>query len=402
MVFVLKCKFAHIADCHLGSWSAHPKLREFSIRAFEKAIDICIKENIDFIIIAGDLFDNSIPAIDVLKRSFSKIRECVEHGIRIYAIAGSHDYSPSGKTMLSVLESAGLIKDIGFDGLKIKTAVDNGVFLAGIVGKRMSLEKNLFDELNSKIIEPKIADGSKFKIFVFHSALDEYKPPYLKEMKSIPFSMLPKGFDYYAAGHVHLTFADKNRHVFYPGELFPTSFDELEKYNPVFFIVNVEDGVMNVEQKSVKLFDVVLIEDDVTGKSIINIENEIIERIESLKMNGNLLLLKVGGVLDGRVSDIDFDKIYRKASEKGAIIIKKSVHVTTKDLEEINIKSFDNIEELEHELVKEHSDKIKTGFDSERVTFELMNILKEEKKEGETNADFESKILDNVKKVLEL
>ena len=85
-------KFAHMADCHLGSWSNHPDLKDYSIIAFERAIDQCIDEGVDFIIIAGDLFDTSIPPIDVLRRCAAKLRQLKERNIGVYVISGSHDY----------------------------------------------------------------------------------------------------------------------------------------------------------------------------------------------------------------------------------------------------------------------------------------------------------------------
>jgi len=60
-------KFAHITDCHLGSWR-NPKLRELNLQAFEKSISISIKEQVDFILITGDFFDVNIPSFHQLKK----------------------------------------------------------------------------------------------------------------------------------------------------------------------------------------------------------------------------------------------------------------------------------------------------------------------------------------------
>ena len=46
-----------------------------------------------------------------------------------------------------------------------------------------------------------------------------------------PLSLLPKNFDYYAGGHVHIvdsTKIDGYGLIAYPGPLFPNSFSELE------------------------------------------------------------------------------------------------------------------------------------------------------------------------------
>jgi len=61
-------RFAHLADCHIGSWR-DPKLREVSTKAFIKAIDLSIEKNVDFIIIAGDLFNTSLPSVERLKET---------------------------------------------------------------------------------------------------------------------------------------------------------------------------------------------------------------------------------------------------------------------------------------------------------------------------------------------
>ncbi|MCK4522256.1 MAG: metallophosphoesterase, partial [Nanoarchaeota archaeon] len=98
-------KFAHLADCHIGSWR-DPKLRDVNTKAFIKAVDICIEKNVDFILISGDLFNTSLPAIDNLKQAVIKLKELKDKNISVYIIAGSHDFSPSGKTILDVLEHA--------------------------------------------------------------------------------------------------------------------------------------------------------------------------------------------------------------------------------------------------------------------------------------------------------
>ncbi|HLD86479.1 MAG TPA: metallophosphoesterase, partial [Candidatus Nanoarchaeia archaeon] len=100
-------RFAHMADCHIGSWR-DPKLKDISTHAFVRAIDLCIKKQVDFIIIAGDLFNTSFPRLDNLKIVVQKFKQLKDLGIGVYIVPGSHDYSPSGRTMLDVLEEAGL------------------------------------------------------------------------------------------------------------------------------------------------------------------------------------------------------------------------------------------------------------------------------------------------------
>ncbi|HEA46477.1 MAG TPA: DNA repair exonuclease, partial [Candidatus Pacearchaeota archaeon] len=104
-------RFAHIADAHLGGWKQQP-LQDLNLESFKMAIDVCIKENVEFVLIAGDLFDSAFPPIDILKETFAEFRRLKESKIPCFLIAGSHDYSVSGKTFLDVLEKAGFCKNV--------------------------------------------------------------------------------------------------------------------------------------------------------------------------------------------------------------------------------------------------------------------------------------------------
>ena len=66
----------------------------------------------NFVLIAGDLFDTAYPPIETLKRTFMEFRKLKEARIPCFIIAGSHDYSVSGKTFLDVLEKAGFCKNV--------------------------------------------------------------------------------------------------------------------------------------------------------------------------------------------------------------------------------------------------------------------------------------------------
>jgi len=59
-------KFAHLGDCHLGSWR-QPELQELNFLSFQNAIDKAIKARVEFVLIAGDLFDSAYPHRNIEK-----------------------------------------------------------------------------------------------------------------------------------------------------------------------------------------------------------------------------------------------------------------------------------------------------------------------------------------------
>ena len=165
-----------MADCHIGSWR-DPRLRDASTKAFLKTVEICIEKQVDFVLIAGDLFNTALPGIDALKLVVTELKKLKDNNIPVYTIPGSHDFSPSGKTIIDVLENAGLLINVMKGKIideKLKldfTADKTGAKITGIFGKKGMLEKSHYKSLLKKELEQE----KGFKIFMFHTALSEFK-----------------------------------------------------------------------------------------------------------------------------------------------------------------------------------------------------------------------------------
>lgn len=444
-------KFAHLADCHIGAWR-DPKLRAVSNKAFEIAIDRCIEEKVDFVLIAGDLFNTSLPSIDSLKIAATKFRELKDNDIPVYAIAGSHDFSPSGKTLIDVLESAGLLvnvvkgriveddndKSSNSGETKVKNSklmldftIDKktGAKITGLLGKRGMLDRTYYENLDVSNLEAeneKSENGENcFKIFMFHTALTELKPKDLEKMDSSPISFLPKNFDYYAGGHVHIV-ANVNmedagyKNVVYPGPLFPNNFSEIEKLKHGGFYI-YDNGVLIF--KEVKLHEAVCIELDCSHKTPQAVEQMLRDKITELNkesefdktpgLNNAIVTIKLSGKLEaGKVSEINFNEIFELFYNSGAYFVMKNTNaLETTQLTEITIDA-SKPEEIEENLINEHIGKIKVaafgdGLElanekEKRITQELLVSLGNERGEGEKVADFENRVRDEVKRILEL
>lgn len=407
-------RFAHIADCHLDSWR-EPEMKDVVVSAFEGAVDNCVSERVDFILITGDLFHGSSPDMSILRTAAKKLREANEQGIPVYAIPGSHDFSMSGKTILKVLEAAGLFFIVSkgastADGkLNLTPTIDKktGATIFGVIGKKGALERGYFDHIDREALEME----TNPKIFAFHSAIEEYKPAFLKEAEGVPLSLFPKGFDYYAGGHVHdpmLKVENGYGTIAFTGALYPANFLELEKFGKGFYnIVTIEDGKTTVDRKETAPMPVEVIKFDATGKSPAAAEQGLLSEIEKLDLKGKIVLLRITGILsNGKPTDIDFGRVRKAAMKRGAEIFKKSVtKLSSKTLEEIRIDSTKDIGVIEQELIENHIGKIKVqGLTpgAEKVLIKnLMERLDIEKSEGENNATFEQRVLHENKELVE-
>ncbi len=397
-------KFAHLSDCHIGGWR-EPELKELNMQAFKRSIDICVEKNVGFVIISGDLFNTSLPQIDTVSEAAHALNKLKENDIDVYIIPGSHDFSPSGKTMLDVLEKAGLCHNVyKFKDGKLEFTIDKtGAKLTGMPGYRGGLEKYQYHELKNK---EELANETGFKIFLFHTLLSEFKPDGWDMVESEPVSRLPKNFHYYAGGHPHFVMKTKKEGygwMTYPGALFPNNFKELEECKcGGFFIV---DDKLNIEHIKVNVKDVESLVIDVNNMHPMNAQQKIIDELNKKDLNDRIVTLRVHGILaSGKPSDIKFNEIIENLTQ-AYFVLKNTSKLTTQELEEVEAET-GNIEEIEEKLIESHLGQIKlektSEDDEKKMTENLMKALDDEKHEGETNADFENRLVEVVTKVMDL
>ncbi len=406
-------KYAHLADLHLGSWR-DPKMRDLSVKAFLTAIDNCVQEQVDFILFAGDLFNTSLPSLDTLKIVTKKLKELKDKNIPLYAIAGSHDFSPSGKTMIDVLENAGLLKNVckgivnpETKQLHLQFTVDHktGAKITGILGRRGLLDKTYYQNLFLESLEKEPG----YKIFMFHTTITELKPKHLANLESQPASFLPKHFNYYAGGHIHhptKVEIPEYGTLTYPGALFPNNFAELENYGKGSYNIITINSNHNqtTEQITLEIIKHQKITQDCKHKSPEVISYELMNLIPTINVANALVTIRFSGTMEGRISDINFKEIIDLLYKKGAyFVMKSSTQLSSQEFDEIKI-SQSNPENYEEEIIKEHLQQIKL-FDLEteyHLTKSLLTLLNTSKKEGETISDFQKRVESETNKLLNL
>lgn len=383
-------KFAHISDVHLGGWKQQP-MQELNFQSFEKAISICIEKKLDFILIVGDLFDSAYPPIEILKKTFALFRKLSEAKIPCFIIAGSHDYSVSGKTFLDVLEHSGFCKNVADSeetetSIVLNPTIYKGAALYGYPGKKSGLE--IPDLRKIKLND----SPGMFKIFMLHTTIDKAKGNL--PIDALETEAVPKA-DYYALGHLHIDFQYQN--FVYPGPVFPNNFQELEDLGSGSFYVVDTDSSNPLQKIELKLKKIVPLTFSITNAVAAN--EKIISRLNELDLHDKIILLRIKGELENsKNSDIKFQQIEEFAKQKGAYFLLKNTHeLRTKDAElEIETKDNENIEE---ETIKIYSEKNPSEFN--HLIPQLIHSLSIEKQEGETTENFTRRLMEESKKVME-
>ncbi len=384
-------KFAHISDVHLGGWKFR-EMQDLNFQSFQKAVQISIGEKVDFILIAGDLFDTAYPPIEILKETFAEFKKIKESNIPCFIISGSHDYSVSGKTFLEVLEKSGFCKNVADffeeDGkIKLKPTMFNGVALYGYPGKKSGL-----DVSDLRRVELIPSDG--FKIFMLHTTIDKVVenlgdlPIETIDADSLPYA------DYYALGHIHVRFKYKN--FVYPGPVFPNNFAELENLNCGSFCIFDSENEEMAKIIELKIKDVESVKIEINDARLAT--EQIISEMEKKDLNDKIVLLRLSGELDdSKNSEIKFQQIEGFAKQKGAYFLLKNIHdLKTKETEiDLEIEKSEGIEE---ETIKIYSEK--NPSDLNKIISSLISSLSMEKQEGETTETFSARIFDESRKIL--
>lgn len=379
-------KFAHMGDCHLGGWR-QPELKELNFQCFQKAIDICIKEKVDFILVAGDLFDSAYPPIETLKDSFKEFRKVHDAGIPVFIIAGSHDYSASGKTFLDVLEHAGFCKNVSIfeernDKILLLPTVFKNVAIYGYPGKKSGLEVKEIERI-------KIQDSpGLFRILMLHTTIRDAVPN--PNVEAVDQDKLPKT-DYLALSHLHINYNKENR--VYSGPIFPNSISELEDLKGGSFYI-YDNG--NMKRKDLKLKDILVLNLEV--RNAIKATDDILTVLKKENIKDKIIILKVHGILEiGKTSDIDFIKIENFVMKNGCYVFLKSTTKLYADEQEIKMESSDSAD-LELQIMKKFTDSNKTHFN--HLIPDLIRALQMEKNEEEKSAVFEDRLLSEIDKII--
>ncbi|MBD3319427.1 hypothetical protein GF342_05985 [Candidatus Woesearchaeota archaeon] len=393
-------KFAHIADCHLGCWR-EPVMRRANAKGFVLSVDHALQENVDFVIIAGDLFNSALPSIESIRLAVTQLKRLKDAGIPVYGIPGSHDFSPSGKSMIDVLESADLFVNVAkgeeSEGkLKLRFTKDpkTGALITGIFGRRGGLDKYYYQDLHRESL-----NIGGFKIFVWHAALHELKPKGLEVMDAMSVSYLPKGFDYYAGGHVHVcqqASLEGHPRIVLPGPTFPCSFAEIEKLKQGSCCIVDNGQVKEIVLDTPPVYSFAVDCDQKTPDTITEQVTEYAKKVTP----GSIVTLRFEGTLSqGKPSDIDFVGLSQLFVD--CFVMKNTYKLHSADFERVQVIP-QSIESIESRLIEERAGQFLSKDAEVKRTHSVLAVLSSLKDEAMNKSDFESRVESELNVLLDI
>ncbi|MEA2074378.1 MAG: DNA repair exonuclease [Euryarchaeota archaeon] len=238
--------FIHTADLHLDSpfrgiseinEEISLELTEATFKAFNKIIDFGIKKQIDFLLIAGDIYDGADRSLRAQLRFRDGLKRLSEAGIKAYIVHGNHDSLDGWSANLDWPKNVYIFKGKSVEKVSVEK---NGKKVAQIYGISFH-NREIKTNLTYKF--PKISKSKKalFTIGMLHCNVgtntghEPYAPCTLQDL-------FTQNFDYWALGHIHkkAIINKDNPLVIYPGN--PQGLHPKETGSRGCFLINVDEN----------------------------------------------------------------------------------------------------------------------------------------------------------------
>lgn len=212
-------KFIHAADLHIDSpmrgldtYDGAPvdMLRGASRRALIGLVELALREKVDLVILAGDIFDRELGDFHAALFFREQMIRLVSAGILVFIVKGNHD--AEGQISKRLPD----VKGVHVFSSRTAEVIDLADLGVAVHGKSFP-ERIVSEDLVPSYPEP-IAD--RFNIGVLHTSLngraehDPYAPTDVA-------TLLAKNYDYFALGHIHAreVVREANPRIVFPGNL---------------------------------------------------------------------------------------------------------------------------------------------------------------------------------------
>jgi exonuclease SbcD len=283
-------KFIHAADIHLDSpmlglerYDGAPveEVRAATRRALQNLVELAVNERVDFVLIAGDLYDGDWKDYNTGLFFVTQMIKLRESGIKVVIVAGNHDAASQITKNLRVPDNVKILSAQKPESIILKSA---GVAIHGQGFSTRAVTENL------AVQYPKAQSGL-FNIGLLHTCLDGREGHELYAPCSLD-ELLSRGYEYWALGHVHTRETiHQEPWVVFPGNSQGRNVREAGAKGCM--LVSVEDDtVTDVEFRSLDVFRWSFADVDITGLTEIDGILDVLDKTlkQEVQINDNMLV----------------------------------------------------------------------------------------------------------------
>ncbi len=260
-------KFLHTADLHLGRRLNDIPLLEDQKAVLKQIVEIAVDESADAIILAGDIYDKSMPGADAMSAFNEFINMLVDKNIKVFMISGNHDSSERISYFSGIISRAGIYTSEAFDGKLQKVPFGEAdVYLLPYIRPLQvrrfypDEEINTYEDAVRTVIANSEVDKSRYSILLCHQFIvgaensdsEEFAVGGLDAISGSVFD----DFDYVALGHLHKPQKVKRETMRYAGSPLKYSISEANHKKSVT-VVEMDDEIQIRQVPLTALHDVI-------------------------------------------------------------------------------------------------------------------------------------------------
>lgn len=256
-------KFIHAADIHLDSalhglerYEGAPveEIRSATRRAFDNLVELAIDEEVDFVLLAGDLYDGDWKDYNTGLYFSERMGRLREADIRVFMIAGNHDAASQITKHLRLPDNVTVFSTRSPERVLVEE-------LSVAIHGQGFISRAVTDDLSQGY---PAGDSQLFNIGLLHTCLDG-KPGHEPYAPCTVDGLRSKGYQYWALGHVHKREeVCREPWIVFPGNIQGRHIRETGPKGCT--LVSVDDGeVTQVEHRDLDVLRWAICEVDVTG-----------------------------------------------------------------------------------------------------------------------------------------
>ncbi len=262
-------KLMHIGDLHLGKSLADFDLIEDQEFLLSQLLDIAEKQDVDALLIAGDVYDKAVPSEAATRMLDSFLSSLAEKKISVYMISGNHDSDERLNYGSSLFESSSIFISAKYDGNLSRYTLKAGeveadIYLLPFVKASQvrhfhpDAKIDSYDDAVRTILQKTDIDRSRFNVLVAHQfVMGKSEDPDLSGSESLGTQSVGTvekigydcfdGFDYVALGHIHSPQQVGRKEVRYSGSPLKYSLSEVNNEKSAVLVTVGKNGRADIE-----------------------------------------------------------------------------------------------------------------------------------------------------------
>ena len=264
-------RFLHLGDLHIGKRVNEFPMIEDQRYIIGQILDIAASEGVDGVILAGDIYDKSLPSAEAVDVFDGLLTAMADRGLQVYGISGNHDSAERVGYGSSIMSHKGVHLSRPYNGTLQSVEVEDDfgkltIYLlpfvkpANVRRYDEEIETGSYEDAVRSVLSSGQVNPRERNVLIAHQFVtcngveperSDSEVVSVGGMDNIDVSVF-RDFDYVALGHIHRPQQVGRATVRYAGSPLKYSFSEAHHKKSVVVVDVLEKGVVRLKLVEVR------------------------------------------------------------------------------------------------------------------------------------------------------